>query len=76
VVSLQVTEAKEHAVELRALMSARTSSQAWDLRCHVREKLIAFLQREHADKLPRLRAAIETASSNPGAAPRDALAGS
>ena len=40
-------------------MSARTSSQAWDLRCHVREKLITFLQREHGDKLPRLRTAVE-----------------
>jgi len=34
---LQVTNASDRAVELRALMSAPSSSQAWDLRCYVRE---------------------------------------
>jgi hypothetical protein len=46
VVSLQVSDAKEWAVELRALVSARNAPQTWDLRCEVREKLVAFLQRE------------------------------
>ncbi len=32
--------------------------QAWDLRCEVREKLIAFLQREMREALPRERADI------------------
>ena len=53
---LQVTDAKEQTVELRALMSAADASLAWDLRCHVREKLIEFIQREYPDSLPRLRA--------------------
>lgn len=52
---LQVTNASEHALELRALMSAPGASQAWDLRCHVREKLVAFLQREYPESLPRSR---------------------
>ena len=34
------------AVELRALVSARSPGQTWDLRCEVREKLLAFLQVE------------------------------
>ncbi len=52
---LQVTNASERAVELRALMSAANSPAAWDLRCEVREKLIEFLQKEYPHSLPRAR---------------------
>jgi hypothetical protein len=38
--TLVVTDAKEKTMELRALMSAQTSEQVWDLRCAVREQLI------------------------------------
>ena len=55
VANLQVTEAKEHTVEMRALISARSSPAVWDLRCDVREKLIEFLQREYPLALPRTR---------------------
>jgi small-conductance mechanosensitive channel len=53
---LQVTNTSERTVELRALMGARSSGDAWNLRCHVREELIEFLQREYPQALPRLRA--------------------
>lgn len=55
---LQVTNATEKTVELRALMSAPDSSTAWDLRCHVREELIRFLQAKYPDGLPKLRAEL------------------
>lgn len=56
VVVLQVTDAtKDHTVELRALLNARSAPSAWDLRCEVREKLIAYLQEEYPDALPRTR---------------------
>lgn len=55
---LQVTDAKEHTLEIRALASAANSSIAWDLRCEVRENLVAFLQRHYPHSLPRIRAAI------------------
>lgn len=55
VVNLQVTDFKESAVELRALMSARTSPDAWDLRCEVREKLLSYLQSQMQEGLPRRR---------------------
>ena len=42
-------------MELRLLMSARSSGQTFDLRCEVREKLIDFLQREHPEALPHSR---------------------
>ena len=55
---LQVTDARERTVELRALMDARDSGTAWDLRCYVREKLIEFLQREYPQCLPKTRAEL------------------
>ena len=50
--NLQVTDVTETALQLRALVSARTPGQTWDLRCEVREKLIAFLEREYPHALP------------------------
>jgi small-conductance mechanosensitive channel len=63
VVNLQVVETSEQAVQLRALVSARTSEQAWDLRCEVREKLIAFLQQTYPTALPKQRAELERPTS-------------
>jgi small-conductance mechanosensitive channel len=56
---LQVTNASERTVELRALMSATDSGRAWDLRCLVREKLIAYLQERYPQSLPRMRAEVQ-----------------
>ena len=55
VCSVQVTDTKESSIEVRILVSASTGGKAWDLRCEVREKIIAFLQREHPEALPRRR---------------------
>jgi len=54
--ALQVTNATEHAMELRALMSAPDSATAWNLRCHIREKLIWFLKEHYPESLPKIRA--------------------
>ncbi|OZB53813.1 mechanosensitive ion channel family protein [Stenotrophomonas acidaminiphila] len=54
----QVTEASEHAIQVRLLVSARNSGDAFDLRCIVRERMIDFLMREHPAALPRLRAEV------------------
>jgi small-conductance mechanosensitive channel len=62
---LQVTEASERGIQLRALVSASDASKAWDLRCRVREALIDFLQREHPESLPRVRAEIDRTASHP-----------
>jgi small-conductance mechanosensitive channel len=59
VVVLQVTEVNRQTMELRGLMSARTSPRAWDLRCEVREKMIVWLQETHPEALPRPRAELE-----------------
>lgn len=55
VANLQVTNATEKTMEIRALVSAENSSKTWELRCLVREKLIDFIQQNYPDKLPRLR---------------------
>jgi len=52
---LQVTNATDKTVELRALMSAADSPAMWDLRCEVRENLLEFLQRRFPECLPRIR---------------------
>jgi small-conductance mechanosensitive channel len=64
--ALQVTDFKEGSMELRCLMSARSASQTFDLRCEVREKLIAFLQKEHPEALPHSRQ-ISLKGSGPSA---------
>jgi small-conductance mechanosensitive channel len=56
--SLQVTGTSERTVELRALMSAADSGALWDLRCLVREQLVAFLQAHHPQALPKTRAEV------------------
>ena len=48
-------------------MSARTSGDAFDLRCDVREKLVDFLQREYPSALPHTRAET-VVSQRPGTA--------
>jgi small-conductance mechanosensitive channel len=53
--SLLVTDSNDRTMEMRALISAANSSEAWDLRCMVRESLIDFLQREYPESLPKVR---------------------
>ena len=61
---LQVTNTSEHAIELRALMSASDASIAWNLRCYVRERLIEFIQKNHPESLPKLRASFHQLPEN------------
>jgi small-conductance mechanosensitive channel len=56
---LQVTDAKERSIEIRALVSAKDSGTAWDLRVFIREKLIEFLQKNYPESLPKTRVFIE-----------------
>jgi small-conductance mechanosensitive channel len=53
--ALQVTDATDRSIVLRALVSARDPASAWDLRCLVREKLIAYVQSSHPAALPVAR---------------------
>lgn len=55
-----VTDCSDRAVQVRVLASAADASRAWDLRCELREKLIAFLNREFPGCLPRVRASLRS----------------
>jgi small-conductance mechanosensitive channel len=63
--SLLVTNATEKTLELRAMMSAADSGRLWQLRCAVREKLVAYLQSAHLDSLPRVRASLDRGADPP-----------
>jgi small-conductance mechanosensitive channel len=52
---VQVTDVREHTIEIRVLMSSSTSSNAFDLRCYIRENLITFIQKNFPGSLPRSR---------------------
>jgi small-conductance mechanosensitive channel len=43
VLALQVTDLKESTMEIRMLVSASSAARAFDLRCEVREKMIAYV---------------------------------
>jgi small-conductance mechanosensitive channel len=60
---LQVTDATEKTVEVRALMSSADASAGWDLRVNVREQLIKFLQQNYPGSLPRQRVEISNPKS-------------
>src|SRR5580693_9282940 len=53
--ALQVTDATESTIQIRALMSARNGPTAFDLRCYVREGLMQFLQDKYPLALPKHR---------------------
>jgi small-conductance mechanosensitive channel len=55
---LQVTDAVGGSIRLRALVSAPDAPSLWDLRCLVRERLVAWVWEHHRDALPRMRADV------------------
>lgn len=71
---LQVTNATGGTVRVRGVVSARTASQLWDLRCHVREELIHWLQTQAVYALPRTRLEPETTTAPSQTARRDFVA--
>ena len=59
---LQVVDTSERAMQLRLIVSSPSAGQNWDLRCLLREGLIALMQREHPDALPRIRTELREAA--------------
>ncbi|HYF59758.1 MAG TPA: mechanosensitive ion channel domain-containing protein [Burkholderiaceae bacterium] len=66
---LQVTDANERAMQVRALVSAADAGRLWELRCEVREALLSFVQRDWPEYLPRVRA--DSRLEPPGREARD-----
>lgn len=67
---LQVTDATGGVIRLRALASAVDAPTLWDLRCSLREGLVAWVQREAPEALTRTR--WERTGEAPAAAPASA----
>ena len=63
VCSVQVSDATETAMQLRVLVSARNAYDLWDVRCEVREKLLAWLQANY----PASSAGVRFAAPKPAA---------
>ena len=62
---LQVTDSKPGSVEIRALMSAKDSPTAWDLRVLVRERMITYLQKNYPESIARTRILLKNLSDDP-----------
>ena len=56
--SVLVTDAKERVIEIRALVSAANSPNAFDLRCYIRENLIKFVRDNYPESLPLNRVSV------------------
>lgn len=68
VLSLQVTDITDRVAQVRCLASAANGAAAFDLRCEIREKMLAFMRDECPEALPRDRIDLNRLSS-PDAAP-------
>ncbi len=66
---LQVVDTSERAMQLRLIVSSASAGQNWDLRCLIREGLIAWIQRHQPHALPRIRAELQDAAARPADAP-------
>lgn len=68
-VNCQVTDSKPDGImELRALMTAKDASTAFDLRCDVREAIYAYIRSDMPEAMPRerlMRAPVAEASARP-----------
>lgn len=57
---MHVTDTNERAMQVRLLVSAKDSGTAFELRCAIREAMIAYCARHYPDGLPRLRASFDS----------------
>ncbi|MFG2103740.1 mechanosensitive ion channel family protein [Micromonospora echinaurantiaca] len=61
---LQVTDATGGTITVRALVSAADAGSLWDLRCLVREHLVAWVRDQRPTALPRMRAEVGDAGGS------------
>jgi small-conductance mechanosensitive channel len=63
VISLQVTDITDRVAQVRCLASARSAPVAFDLRCEIREKMLAFMRDQCPEALPQDRVALDRNSA-------------
>jgi small-conductance mechanosensitive channel len=64
--NLQVTDVTDRAVQIRALVTARNSGDLFDLRCFVREEIVAYIREHQPHAMPKLRVELPGAKDGPG----------
>jgi small-conductance mechanosensitive channel len=69
VVNLQVTDVTDRVAQVRCLASARSAPVAFDLRCEIREKMLAFIRDECPEALPIDRLAHDMNARTPASQP-------
>jgi small-conductance mechanosensitive channel len=75
VTSVQVTNTRPDSIEVRILISADSAANASNLCAELREELVAFLQREHPEALPRQRSEAIAATGKDSPPPAPSLHG-
>lgn len=68
---LQVTDAVSSFVHVRVLVSGVDGPTVFDLRCHVREGLVRWLQARHPEAFPRIRTEVPAAAPSPAGSAAD-----
>ncbi len=58
--ALQMIEAGENTIQLRAVVSAKNAGDLWNLRCHVRHKMINHIQKNIPEIFPKTRYKLDT----------------
>ena len=64
VCKVQVTDATDRAMQLRFLISANNSGDAFELRCIVREGILGYVAKHYPEGLPRLRSSLDAIELN------------
>ena len=72
---MQVTDITERVLQVRCLASARSAGIVFDLRCEIREKLMAFMRDHCREALPRDRLEWPQGEAAPNLPPRDGEGG-
>ncbi len=55
IVELLVVDSDDRVMKLRTTFSVKNATDAWSLRCKVREELMEFIQHKYPDTLPKTR---------------------
>lgn len=61
----QVSDCNEHALQIRALVSADGMPAWWDTSCRIREGLLTFVAEHYPDSLPTARMRLQQDSHSP-----------
>jgi len=59
IVNLQVTDITDRVAQVRCLASARSAPVAFDLRCEIREQMLAFMRDQCPEALPQDRVSLD-----------------